>query len=226
MYILIIEDNPDLVENLSEFLEARSDIVDIAYNGLNGLSFALENNYDVIILDLMLPGMDGLEVCERLRNEGRAIPVLMLTARDTLNNKVEGFNSGADDYLVKPFEFPELEARIEALARRGKNKVVQRVLKVADLEFDPDSLRITRAGCRIDLPPIAIKILAILMKRSPAVVSREEIEREIWKDSLPDSDSLRAHVHTLRTAIDRDFDKNLVHTIRGMGYQIALSDES
>lgn len=225
MYILIIEDNPDLVENLSEFLEDRNATVDIAYNGLNGLSFALENNYDVIILDLMLPGMDGLEVCERLRKEGRATPVLMLTARDTLKNKLEGFNKGADDYLVKPFDLPELEVRIKALARRGGVNAVQSVLRVADLEFDSDSLRITRGGRRLELPPIPIKILALLMQRSPAVVSREEIERQIWGDSLPDSDTLRAHMHTLRTAIDRGFDKPLVQTIRGMGYQIASSDD-
>ena len=225
MYILIIEDNPDLVENLSEFFEERNDVVDIAYNGLNGLSFALENSYDVIILDLMLPAMDGLEVCERLRKEGRTTPVLMLTARDTLNNKLEGFNHGADDYLVKPFDLPELGARIKALARRGGNKVVQSVLVVADLAFDPGSLRITRGGQRIDLPPIPIKILGLLMQRSPDVVSREEIEREIWGDRLPDSDSLRAHMHVMRAAIDKNFDTSLVHTIRGMGYQIALSDD-
>ena len=223
MYLLLIEDNPDLVENLSEFFEGHNDTVDIAYNGLNGLSFALENNYDVIILDLMLPGMDGLEVCERLRKEGRTTPVLMLTARDTLNNKLEGFNSGADDYLVKPFDLPELEVRIKALARRGSAKVVQTIHIVEDLQFDPSTLRITRGGRRIDLPPIPIKILALLMQRSPDVVSREEIEREIWGDDLPDSDTLRAHVHVIRSAIDRGFDVQLVQTIRGMGYQVALS---
>lgn len=225
MYLLLIEDNPDLVENLSEFFEQRNDTVDIAYNGLNGLSFALEKDYDVIILDVMLPGMDGLEVCERLRKEGRNTPVLMLTARDTLDNKLEGFNRGADDYLVKPFELPELEVRVKALARRGSGKVVHPVMMVEDLQFDPGTLRITRAGRRIELPPIPTKILAFLMQRSPEVVSREEIEREIWGDSLPDSDTLRAHVHVLRSAIDRGFDVPLVHTVRGMGYQIARADD-
>ena len=225
MYLLLIEDNPDLVENLSEFFEEHNDVVDIAYNGLNGLSFALENNYDAIILDVTLPGMDGLEVCERIRKEGRTTPVLMLTARDTLNNKLEGFNSGTDDYLVKPFDLPELEMRIKALARRGSAKVVRPVMTVADLEFDPSSLQITRGGRRIDLPPIPIKILALLMRRSPEVVGRKEIEREIWGDSLPDSDSLRAHIHVLRAAIDRGFEKPLMQTIRGMGYQIVLSND-
>lgn len=225
MNLLLIEDNPDLVENLSEFFEDRNDTVDIAYNGLNGLSFALDNDYDVIILDLMLPGMDGLEVCERLRKEGRTTPVLMLTARDTLDNKLEGFHHGADDYLVKPFDLPELEVRIEALARRGSGKVVQPVMTVSDLKFDPQTLRITRGGQRIDLPPIPIKILSCLMQRSPALVSREEIEREVWGDSLPDSDALRAHMHVLRAAIDRGFDIPLLHTVRGMGYQLAVSDD-
>ena len=224
MYLLIIEDNPDLVENLSEFFEDRNYTVDIAYNGLTGLSFALENAYDVIILDVMLPGMDGLEVCSRLRSEGRTTPVLMLTARDTLNNKLEGFSSGTDDYLVKPFDLPELEVRLNALARRGRGEVAKPLLRIEDLQFDPATLRITRAGKRIELPPIPIKILALLMQRSPAVVSREVIEREIWGDDMPDSDTLRAHVHVLRSAIDRGFDVPLVHTVRGMGYQIALPD--
>jgi DNA-binding response OmpR family regulator len=224
MYLLLIEDNPDLVENLSEFFEDRGHVVDIAYNGLTGLAFALDNTYDVIILDLMLPGMAGLEVCSRLRREGRTTPVLMLTARDTLSNKLEGFGSGTDDYLVKPFDLPELEVRLKALARRGRGEIAQQSLVVADLQFDPNTLKVTRGGRRIDLPPIPTKILALLMKRSPDVVSREVIEREIWGDCLPDSDTLRAHLHVLRSAIDRGFDAPLVHTIRGMGYQIAKPD--
>jgi len=226
MYLLLIEDNPDLVENLNEFFEDRGHVVDIAYNGLTGLAFALDNPYDVIILDLMLPGMDGLEVCARLRREGRTTPVLMLTARDTLGNKLEGFGSGTDDYLVKPFDLPELEVRLIALARRGRGEIAQQELVVDDLQFDPNTLKVTRGGRRIDLPPIPIKILALLMKRSPGVVSREVIEREIWGDCLPDSDTLRAHLHVLRSAIDRGFDTPLVHTIRGMGYQIAKPDVS
>ena len=225
MYILVIEDNPDLVENLSEFFEDRGHIVDIAYNGLTGLNFALNNAYDVIILDLMLPGMDGLEVCSRLRNEKHNTPVLMLTARDTLQNKLDGFNSGADDYLVKPFALPELEVRLNALTRRGGGAVTQQQLKVEDLLFDPQTLRVSRNGQRIELPPIPIKILTLLMQKSPGVVSREVIERTIWGDSLPDSDTLRAHMHVLRTAIDRNYDMPLVHTVRGMGYQIARSDD-
>jgi len=225
MYLLLIEDNLDLIENLSEFLEERKHIVDIAYNGLTGLNFALSNNYDVIILDLTLPKMDGLEVCARLRDDGHDTPVLMLTARDTLDDKLEGFNSGADDYLVKPFALPELEARLTALARRQNGDINQQQLIVDDLHFNPRTLQITRAGQRIDLPPIPIKILDLLMQHSPAVVSRDFIERSIWGDSLPDSDTLRTHLHVLRSAIDRDFKEPLLHTVRGMGYQIARSDD-
>jgi DNA-binding response OmpR family regulator len=225
MYLLLIEDNPDLVENLLEFFESKGHTVDVAYNGPSGLGFAIENNYDVIIMDLMLPGMDGLEVCSRLRQEGLNIPVLMLTARDTLENKLEGFASGADDYLVKPFALPELEVRITALARRSHSQVSQRQLRVKDLVFDPNTLHVERAGQRIELPPIPLKILALLMRRSPAVVSRTEIERDIWGNDPPDSDTLRAHLHALRNAIDRDFSPALLQTIRGIGYQIASADE-
>jgi DNA-binding response OmpR family regulator len=225
MHLLLIEDNPDLVENLSDFFEAHGHTVDIAYNGLAGLRFAQEKIYDVIVLDLMLPGMDGLEVCARLRKEGRDTPILMLTARDTLNDKLEGFGSGADDYLVKPFALPELEVRLGALVRRGRGGTPQHLLRVADLSFDPDRMRVERAGRRIELPPIPLRILALLIRRSPGVVRRQELEREVWGDDPPDSDALRAHMHALRSAIDRDAKMPLLHTVRSIGYQLATPDD-
>jgi DNA-binding response OmpR family regulator len=225
MYLLIIEDNPDLLENLVEFLESKDHVVDIAYNGLTGLQFALDNVYDVIILDLMLPRMDGIEVCRRLRKEGKSTPVLMLTARDTLENKLEGFASGADDYLVKPFALPELEARLIALARRPHGASIQHLLTVGDLSFDQETMQVVRGNRKIILPPIPLKILSLLMRRSPGVVSREDIAREIWGDDPPDSDTLRAHLHSLRTAIDREFKVQLIHTVRGLGYRITGSNE-
>lgn len=221
MYLLIIEDNPDLLENLSDFFEVRGHSVDISRNGLGGLSFALENKYDVIVLDLMLPGMDGLEVCARLRREGRDTPVLMLTARDTMDDKLEGFASGADDYLVKPFALLELEARLQALVRRSSSQTMRTHLIVEDLSFDLDRLKVERAGYRIELGPIPLRILELLMRRSPSVVRREELERAIWGNDLPDSDALRTHMHALRSAVDRDTSQPLVHTIRGVGYQLA-----
>lgn len=225
MHLLLIEDNPDLVENLSDFFEERGHTVDIAYDGLAGLQFALEYGYDVIVLDLTLPRMDGLEVCARLRKEGRSTPLLMLTARDTLPDKLEGFGSGADDYLVKPFALPELQARLTALVRRGRAETAHPLLIVHDLSFDPDRLRVERGGRRIELAPIPLRLLALLMRRSPGVVRREELAREAWGDDPPDSDALRAHIHALRNAIDRDADVPLVHTVRGIGYQLAAPDE-
>lgn len=225
MRILLVEDNPDLAGNLSDYFSDRQHAVDLAHNGLSGLRLALENTYDVIVLDLMLPGMDGLEVCARVRASGRTTPVLMLTARDTLANKLEGFGSGADDYLVKPFALPELEARLIALARRSQGAAARRQLIVGDLVFDPDSLRLSRGQRRIELAPLPLRILEVLMRRSPGVVRRDELEHAVWGDDPPDSDALRAHIHALRSAIDRDEAMALLHTVRGIGYQLAPPDE-
>lgn len=222
MYILAIEDNPDLVANLCDFLGTRGHTVDIAYNGYAGLGFALEKTYDAIVLDLMLPGMDGLEVCSRLRQEGISIPVLMLTARDSLEDKLEGFASGADDYLIKPFAMQELEARLEALCRRQRPETESgsHQLRLADLTLDTSTWQLTRAGQHIDLPPIPLKMLELLLRRAPQVVSRAELERAIWGDNPPDSDALRAHLHALRSAIDKPFEQPLLHTLRGLGYRL------
>jgi DNA-binding response OmpR family regulator len=227
MHLLIVEDNPDLVANLAEFLEDRGHTLDIAYNGYSGLGFALDSNYDALILDLMLPGMDGLEVCTRLRAAGRKEPILMLTARDSLEDKLEGFASGADDYLVKPFALLELEARLEALVRRHWRDTSgggQR-LQVADLLLDTGTWRVTRGGRLLELPPIALKLLEVLLRRSPRLVGRAELERAVWGDSPPDSDALRSHLHMLRSLIDKPFDRPLLHTLRGLGYRLAAHDE-
>ena len=223
MNLLLVEDNPDLAANVVDFLEDRGHSLDIAYNGFAGLGFALENDYDALILDLMLPGIDGFEVCERLRAAGRALPVLMLTARDALEDKLEGFASGADDYLVKPFALPELEARLLAIARRGQSTAPGQSLhrlRIADLELDLGTRRLSRAGRTLDLPPIPMKLLEALMRRAPALVSRAELERAVWGDEPPDSDALRAHLHLLRQVIDKPFPQPLLHTVRGFGYRL------
>lgn len=225
MYILVIEDNPDLVANLYDFFEPRKYVVDAAYDGRTGLRFALENDYDVIILDLMLPGMDGLEVCAQLRKQGVATPILMLTARDTLDDKLEGFSSGADDYLIKPFAMQELDARIKSLLRRAGRDMVQKLFRVADLSYDPTTLQVQRAGKSINLAPIPLRVLDLLIRQSPRVVSRQELERRIWGNDRPDSDALRAHMSVLRAAIDRPFDHSLLRTVHGIGYQLAEPDE-
>lgn len=224
--VLIVEDNRNISEMVGEYLESRGFEVDYASDGLDGYRLAAENDYDVVVLDLMLPRMDGIEVCRKLRNEARkACPVLMLTARDTLQDKVTGLDAGADDYLVKPFAIQELEARVRALIRRERRQVSAEVLQVADLAFDPASLRATRGGRELQMSPIGLRLLAILMRESPKVVSRRDIEREIWGDALPDSDTLRSHLYNLRKAIDRSFDRPLLHTVQSAGYRIADMDQ-
>jgi DNA-binding response OmpR family regulator len=225
--VLLVEDNRSLSEMVGEYLESKGFGVDFASDGVDGLRLASENSYDVVILDLMLPRMDGVEVCRRLRSEAKkATPVLMLTARDTLADKVTGLDAGADDYLVKPFAIQELEARVRALIRRDRRQVSAEVLRVADLVLDTASLRATRGGTELQLSPIGLRLLTILMRESPRVVTRRDIEREIWGDGLPDSDTLRSHLYNLRKTIDRPFDKQLLHTVQTAGYRLADLDSA
>lgn len=220
MKVLVIEDNPDIAANIGDYLEDRGHVVDFAGDGVTGLHLAVVNEFDAIVLDLMLPGMDGLDVCKKLREEARKnTPVLMLTARDTLEHKLKGFKTGADDYMVKPFELQELEARLEVLVRRGR-AVQDRVLTIADLEYNLDTLEIKRGDTSIKLNPTGLKLLQRLMEASPWVVPRQELELRVWGEELPDSDSLRVHIHSLRNAIDKPFDKPLIHTRHGIGYRI------
>jgi DNA-binding response OmpR family regulator len=175
----------------------------------------------VILLDIMLPGLDGLELCRRLREEcGRSTPILMLTARDTIEDKIAGLEAGADDYVVKPFVLREVAARIKALARRALAGSRQR-LQIGDLCYDTATFEVARAGTPIELPPIPLRLLESLMRASPRVLSRDDLVRAVWGDAPPDSDALRAHMHVLRNAIDKPFEKPLLRTLRGLGWQIA-----
>lgn len=224
--VLLIEDHQDIAEMVFAWFENRGYTVDYAADGVTGLHLAVTQDFDAIILDLMLPGLDGLQLCEKLRAEGRrSTPVLMLTARDTLEDKVSGLEVGADDYLIKPFEMRELEARIRALIRRQRGTVSPETFQVADLVLDTGTLRVTRDGKDIQLSPIGLKILTVLMRAAPRVVSRADIERKVWGDILPDSDTLRSHLYNLRKQVDKPFDKALVHTVQGAGFRLADSDE-
>lgn len=223
--VLIVEDSPDLAANIADYLEAKGYLVDVALDGVTGLHLAVTQPHDVIVLDLMLPGIDGLTLCRRLRQDAQSsVPVLMLTARATLDDKAAGFGEGADDYLVKPFELRELDLRLRALTRRAHAAASLRRLKVADLEFDLDTFSVQRAGQALSLPALPLKILELLMRRAPGVVRRGEIEQVVWGDSLPDSDALRVHMHTLRSAIDPPGRPPLLHTLRGVGYQLKAPD--
>jgi DNA-binding response OmpR family regulator len=223
--VLLVEDNSGIAEMVGEFLERRGYSVDFAGDGVSGLHLAVTNSYDVVVLDLMLPGMDGLDACRKLRGDAKkSTPVLMLTARDTLEDKLVGLDAGADDYLVKPFEPRELEARIRALIRRERRQVSTAVYQVGGLVLDTATLRLTRDGEELQVSPIGMKLLVILMRESPRVVSRHDIEREIWGDTLPDSDTLRSHLYNLRRVVDKPYARPLVHTIHSAGYRIADLD--
>ncbi len=225
MHVLLVEDHADLAATIGDYLEARGHTVDFAYDGRSGLQSATHSIFDVIILDRMLPGMDGTELCRQLRGDaGVATPVLMLTALDTVTNRVEGLDAGADDYLVKPFAMAELEARLQAMHRRASGTVANQRLQVGDLVYDPRTREAQRAGQAIALNPTTRKILEFLMRQTHRVVTREELERLLWGDDLPDGDVLRAHMHVLRAAVDRPFEDKLLHTVRGAGYRLALTD--
>jgi len=219
--VLVVEDNADLAAMLGDYLQSRGHRADFAADGETALRLALGQPYDAIVLDRALPRLDGLEVCRQFRERGGATPVLMLTARDTTRDKVEGLAAGADDYLVKPFELAEVEARLKALHRRATGKLAHGPLRVADLEYDPASFRAQRDGRDLVLSPTGRKLLEFLMRQTGRIVSREELEYLIWGDEPPDADVLRAHMHKLREAIDRDFGRKLLHTFRGAGYRLA-----
>lgn len=218
--ILIVEDNIDIAENIADYFELQGHLTDFAMDGIGGLHLALTHEYDAIILDVMLPGMDGLMFCKKLRQEGeKATPVLMLTARDTLGDKLEGFEAGADDYLVKPFELEELSARIHALSRRSDH-AQKRLLRIGNLAMDLGKMQVHRSGRMIELNRVCFKILTMLMQASPNVVSRREIEHALWSDMPPGSDALRSHIYTLRQAVDKPFKRHLIQTVHGLGYKL------
>lgn len=219
MKILIIEDEPKTGEYLRQGLKEASFTVDLAQSGPDGLHLALENELDLIILDVMLPGMDGWSVLRNLRQQGNLVPVLFLTAKDHVDDRIRGLELGADDYLVKPFSFAELLARVRTILRRGRSGTETTSLKVADLELDLLRRRVSRAGKRIDLTSKEFGLLELLMRRQSEVLPRSLIASQVW-DMNFDSDTnvIEVAVRRLRSKIDDDFSPKLLHTVRGMGY--------
>jgi DNA-binding response OmpR family regulator len=222
---LIIEDNQGLATNIGEYLEAHHHIVDFADNGLSGIDRALNDDFDTIVLDINLPGLDGLELCGMLRGNAKHVPVLMISARDTLQNRIDGYSAGCSDYLVKPFSLIELEARLVAMHRLFCHTPHEEVLRVADLVYISGTRTLMRSGEKISLKPTTLKILIELMRSSHRVVSRIELEKTIWNDDPPDSDALRTHIYTIRSSVDKGSKNKLVHTIHGVGYRLAALDE-
>lgn len=224
--ILIIEDNAQLAANLYDYLEACGHSLDAAPDGLSGLHLASARHYDAIVLDWNLPRLDGLSVLKRLRAQGgKRVPVIMLTARDQLADKIDGFESGLDDYLVKPVALPEIEVRLRALVTRLQQSAApDDCLLVADLQFNLSTLQVQRGARAIPLTRIGRRLLELLMRESPQVVSRARLERAVWGDSVPASDLLRSHMHVLRRAIEQEPERPLLHTVPGAGYRLCRLD--
>lgn len=227
MKILLVEDDYDVAKNVCEYLESSSHVVEVAPDGLIGLDCITRERYDCVILDINLPRLTGIQLCERIRSLGFSdLPVLMLTAMGNLSYKEEAYGAGADDYLVKPFALKELELRLSALSRRATGSKAGNRLKVGDLVYDIMTQKLSRAGKDIELTVTSKTILELLMRNSHRVVSKQEIEQAVWGEPPESPDLVRIHIHTLREAIDKPFNSSLLHTVRGMGYRLYVEDET
>lgn len=225
-FILMVEDHFELAATVCEFLEAHGYVIDHARNLDAAKTLLKSQHYNLLLLDINLPDGSGYELCEWLRHQQNLdIPVLMLTARDTLDDKLKGFASGTDDYLVKPFDFNELVMRIRALIKRALGEVTHHKLRIHDLVLDSATQTVSRAGQAIELPPIQFKLLKILMRNSPKVITKQEIMIELWGDEEPESDALRSHIYNLRKMIDKPFPQKLLHTVSGVGVKISLESQ-
>ncbi|MBO1281364.1 response regulator transcription factor [Acinetobacter nosocomialis] len=224
-FILMVEDHFELAATVCEFLEVHGYVIDHARNLDAARSFLKSQRYHLLLLDINLPDGSGYDLCNWLRTEqGIDMPILMLTARDTLDDKLKGFTAGTDDYLVKPFDFNELDMRIRALIKRAAGEVANHKIQIHDLILDSATQTVIRAGNNIELPPIQFKLLKILMRQSPKVVTKQELMMELWGDEEPESDALRSHIYNLRKMMDKPFDPKLLHTVAGVGLKIALDD--
>lgn len=222
MRILIIEDNTEIANNVADFLNARSNLVDYAAHGRLGLKLLERHEYDVIILDLMLPDIDGTALCRQLRTHPSYghTPVLMLTARDLLEDKLLGFEAGADDYLVKPFSLLELEARLKALHQRRSVTGRARILGFADIKFDLDTMEVHRGQRRLPLADTTRTILELLMRANGKLVSRTELSEALWGEDPPEADALSVHMHSLRAALHGEGEPPVLFTVRSKGYRL------
>ncbi len=221
MRILIIEDDRSIATNLYDFLSAGGHAVDAAADGVTGLHLAIAQPFDAIVLDIGLPGMDGMKLCSRLRVEAQVdTPVLMLTARDTLQDKLRGFEQGADDYLVKPFALKEVEARLRALYKRSNGRVTSKLLVAGDLTLDPRMLDVRFAGAAVKLAPKCFRLLEAMIADPGRVFARAELERAVWGDTQETSDTLRSHMHLLRRALLDAGHYDPVQTVHGLGYRL------
>lgn len=226
MRILLVEDDPKISSFVKIGLESNDCLVDIAYDSTIGEKLALKRKYDVIILDVVIPGISGFDLCTKIRNNKNMTPIIMLTSLDSVEDKLTGFDCGADDYLVKPFSFQELFARIKALIRRNKDVPVIPVLKVMDLELDSISKKVKRSDKEIVLTATEYKILELLMTNQNKVFNRIQIAENIWGYSFNSGTNvIDVHINSLRKKIDRDFPQKLLHTKKGFGYLLSADQK-
>ncbi len=225
MRILVVEDEPGVAHFVRQGLTEAGHAVDVARDGREGLEFALAAEYDVIVLDIMLPRLNGLDLLREIRRRGGEAPVLLLTARDAIDDRVKGLDAGADDYLVKPFAFPELLARIRALLRRPPLQAGS-VLRVGDLEMDLAARKVIRGGKSIELTPREFSLLEFLMRHPNQVLTRTQIAEHVWNfDFYNESNVVDVYIGYLRRKIDRGFSSPLIHTVRGVGYLLKAEVE-
>ncbi|ANN27199.1 response regulator transcription factor [Vibrio vulnificus] len=220
MKILLVDDNHNVAETIADYLELEGITIDCAYHGEAALRLIETNHYDVIVMDIMMPKLDGISTVQKLREDYLCgTPILFLTAKQGLDDKIAAFTAGGDDYLLKPFAMQELSLRLHALANRGPRQDIG-VLKFADITLDVKTEQVERQGQQIKLSRIQTRILKLLMKRAPAIVSRVEVIESVWGDEPPGSDALRSHIYGLRTALDKGFSESRLETIHGQGYRL------
>ncbi|HIF9333117.1 TPA: response regulator transcription factor [Photobacterium damselae] len=220
MKVLIVDDNHNIAETIADYLELEGMTIDCAYHGEAALNLVKENHYDVIIMDIMMPKLDGINAVKKLREEQFCnTPILFLTAKDQLEDKIAAFTAGGDDYLLKPFAMEELCLRLYALSNRGPRQDIGE-LKFADITINTRTDEVKRAETEIKLSRIQLKILKLLMRQAPSIVSRQEVIESIWGDETPSSDALRSHIYGLRNALDKGFETSRLETIHGQGYRI------
>lgn len=225
LHVLLIEDQLSIAKNIAEFMEQKGHVFDFSDKGKQGLEFALQSYYDLVILDLTLPTMDGLEVCRQIREKAdRHIPILMLTARDSIDDKVAGFNAGADDYLTKPFALQELEVRCLALSSRHRLQTKDTV-ELGPLVLDRKRKTATRGGTPLELHAMGYRILTVLVEAYPQVVSRSELSQKLWGDEPTESDALRSHIYQLRSVLDKPFAFPMLKTVFGVGFTLEVTQK-
>lgn len=222
MKVLVADDDVDILSTIADYLQLHGIEVDCAQNGNQAITLSTQDRYDVLVLDVMMPKCDGLSACKQMRAMGFTVPVIFLTARDTLEDKIDGFDAGADDYLIKPFAMKELLCRIEALGKRISRQKIT-LLKSGDMEIDLDMGTAKRDGKILMLNSSQFRLLTFLMNKAPHIVTREQLERELWQDSVPESDALRSHIYQLRTVIDKPFAYPMLETVRGRGYRLVTN---